>query len=80
MGETKAMSPSAEYFVARLPRSSLPPKYRHTSRTMPSPAISNAVMRLSRPSLRISHSGICEPVSTTGLSSPPSMNDSAEAV
>ena len=38
------------------------------------------VMRLSRPSLRISHIGICEPVRMTGLSRPSSMKESAEAV
>ena len=38
------------------------------------------VRRLPRASLRVSHIGICEPVSTTGLARPSSMNDNAEAV
>ena len=38
------------------------------------------VMRFSRPSLRTLHRGICDPVRTTGLASPSSMNGRAEAV
>ena len=42
--------------------------------------MSSEVIRLSRPSLRISHMGICEPVRMTGFASPSSMKESAEAV
>ena len=66
--------------MERLPRRSLPPKHRQTSFTRASAAISSEVIRLSRPSLRSSHSGICEPVRMTGLERFSSMKESAEAV
>jgi hypothetical protein len=38
------------------------------------------VIRFSRASLRISHSGICDPVMITGLRRPASRNGTADAV
>ena len=80
MKERNATSLSALDFVERFPRMSLPPKYRQTSFTIPSDAMVRAVIRLYLPSLRSSQRGIWAPVNTTGLSSPSSMNDRAEAV
>ncbi len=66
--------------MERLPRRSLPAKYRQTSFATPSAAMSMELMRLSLPSLRSSQRGIWEPVKTTGLSSPSSIKERAEAV
>ena len=73
--------------MARLPRQRWLPKQMATSCTMGLPvaasraaAICRAVIRFPVPSSRISPMGSCEPVSTTGLATLPSMNDSAEAV
>lgn len=57
MGDAKAIRPSDDILVERLPLRSLPAKNRHTSLALPSAAISKEAMILSLPSLRISHQG-----------------------
>ena len=79
-GESNAANPSALTFVDRHPRSSFPPKYKHTSGMSYDAASISEVMRFSRASLRISHSGICEPVMMTGLRRPPRRKGRADAV
>ena len=79
-GESKASSPDASTFMARLPLSRVSPNKRVTSGMPPSAATSRAPMKFCRPSLRMRAMGICEPVTTTGLPNDGSRNDRADDV